>query len=215
MKFKEIYSDDNELHAIVEDSGESFMNLVRRTSSFGIKTFAIEDVTFIQNNSALYDEILAQRLGLLPLKVNKDIFTLKKPEVHFTLNAEGPKVVRASDLIVKGKGVEILNPNTPIVVLSKDQKLELTATAIPGIGSEHSKWSAGNVFYFRYPSAAKGKESLEELRKMIDSDPIVKLKNQSNKFILVVESWGQLTPKEMLDAAFEDAKSNLKEIKLK
>ena len=88
MKFKEIYSDDNELHAIVEDSGESFMNLVRRTSSFGIKTFAIEDVTFIQNNSALYDEILAQRLGLLPLRVNKDIFTLKKPEVHFTLNVE-------------------------------------------------------------------------------------------------------------------------------
>jgi len=215
MKLKEIYSDDNELHVIVEDSGESFMNLIRRASSFGIKTFAIEDVTFNQNNSALYDEILAHRLGLLPLKVNKDIFTLKKPELHFTLNVEGPKVVRASDLVTKGKGVEVLNPHTPIVVLSKDQKLEFTATAIIGTGVEHSKWSAGNVFYFRYPSAAKGNESLEELRKMIDSEPIGKLKNQPTKFILVVESWGQLTPKEMLNAAFEDAKASLKEIKLK
>ena len=215
MKLKEIYSDDNELHVIVEDSGESFMNLIRRTSSFGIKTFAIEDVTFNQNNSALYDEILAQRLGLLPLKVNKDIFTLKKPELHFTLNVEGPKVVRASDLVTKGKGVEVLNPHTPIVVLSKDQKLEFTATAIIGTGVEHSKWSAGNVFYFRYPSAAKGNESLEELRKMIDAEPIGKLKNQPTKFILVVESWGQLNPKEMLNAAFEDAKASLKEIKLK
>jgi DNA-directed RNA polymerase subunit D len=215
MKLKEIYSDDNELHVIVEDSGESFMNLIRRTSSFGIKTFAIEDVTFNQNNSALYDEILAHRLGLLPLKVNKDIFTLKKPELHFTLNVEGPKVVRASDLVTKGKGVEVLNPHTPIVVLSKDQKLEFTATAIIGTGVEHSKWSAGNVFYFRYPSAAKGNESLEELRKMIDAEPIGKLKNQPTKFILVVESWGQLTPKEMLNAAFENAKASLKEIKLK
>ena len=215
MKLKEIYSDDNELHVIVEDSGESFMNLIRRTASFGIKTFAIEDVTFNQNNSALYDEILAQRLGLLPLKVNKDIFTLKKPELHFTLNVEGPKVVRASDLVTKGKGVEVLNPHTPIVVLSKDQKLEFTATAIIGTGVEHSKWSAGNVFYFRYPSAAKGNESLEELRKMIDAEPIGKLKNQPTKFILVVESWGQLKPKEMLNAAFDDAKASLKEIKLK
>ena len=215
MKLKEIYSDDNELQVIVEDSGESFMNLIRRTASFGIKTFAIEDVTFIQNNSALYDEILAHRLGLLPLKVNKDIFTLKKPEVHFTLKVEGPKVVRASDLVTKGKGVEVLNPHTPIVVLSKDQKLEFTATAIIGTGVEHSKWSAGNVFYFRYPSEAKGNESLEELRKMIDAEPIGKLKNQPTKFILVVESWGQLNPKEMLNAAFEDAKASLKEIKLK
>ena len=215
MKFNEIYSDDNELHAIVEDSGESFMNLVRRTSSFGIKTFAIEDVTFIQNNSALYDEILAQRLGLLPLKVNKDIFTLKKPEVHFTLKEEGPKMIRAGDLNTKGKGVEVLNPHTPIVLLSKDQKVEFSATAIIGKGEEHSKWSAGNVYYFQYPTKAKGKENLEELRKMIDAEEIVKLKNKPNKFILVIESWGQLTPKEMLNNAFEEVEANLKELKLK
>ncbi len=215
MKLQEIYSDDNELQVIVEDVGTSFMNLIRRNCSFGIKTFAIENVTFIQNNSALYDEILAQRLGLLPLKVNKDIFTLKKPEVHFKLSVEGPKVIRASDLVTKGKGVEVINPHTPLVLLSKEQKVELTATATIGTGAEHSKWSAGNVYFFRYPSAAKGKESLEELRKMVDSESIVKLKNQPNKFILVIESWGQLTPKEMLTNALNKAEANLKELKLK
>jgi hypothetical protein len=50
---------------------------------------------------------------------------------------------------------------------------------------------------------------------MIDAEPIGKLKNQPNKFILVVESWDQLTPKEMLNIAFDDAKASLKEIKLK
>jgi len=215
MKLQEIYSDENELHVIVEDVGEAFMNLVRRNCAFGIRTFAIEDVTFIQNNSALYDEILAHRLGLLPIKVNKDIFNLKKPEVHFSLKVEGPKVVRSEDLVTKGKGVEILNPHTPIVVLSKDQKLELTATATIGTGAGHTKWSAGNVYYFRYPSAAKGKESLDELRKMVDAEVIGKLKNQPNKFILVIESWGQLTPKEMLTSAFEEAEASLKEVKLK
>jgi len=215
MKLNEIYSDENELHVIVEDVGEAFMNLLRRNCSFGIKTFAIEDVTFTQNNSALYDEILAHRLGLLPIKVNKDIFKLKKPEIHFSLKAEGPKVVRSEDLVAKGKGVEVLNPHTPIVVLSKDQKLEFTATATIGTGAEHTKWSAGNVYYFRYPSEAKGKESLEELRKMVDAEAIGKLKNQPNKFILVIESWGQLTPKEMLTNALEEAEASLKEVKLK
>ena len=56
---------------------------------------------------------------------------------------------------------------------------------------------------------------MEELRKMVDAEEIVKLKNKPKKFILVIESWGQLTPSEMLNNAFAEVEANLKELKLK
>ena len=139
MKIQVLNEKDNELQLIVDGVEESFMNLLRRNCAFTVPTFAIEDVYFDKNSSGIYDEILAHRIGLLPIKADKDIFSLKKPEIHFTLSAEGPNVVRASNLVTKGTKVKVLYPETPLVVLSKNQKVELKATAIPGTGEDHIK----------------------------------------------------------------------------
>ena len=50
---------------------------------------------------------------------------------------------------------------------------------------------------------------------MIDSEGIATLKNQPNKFIFVIESWGQLEPKEMLKQALDKVGANLSELKVK
>lgn len=41
---------------------------------------AIEKVTITQNNGVLYDELLAHRLGLIPIKVDPNLFVSKNPE---------------------------------------------------------------------------------------------------------------------------------------
>jgi DNA-directed RNA polymerase alpha subunit len=215
MKFQVLNSTDSEIQLVVEGASEALMNLIRRSVSFEVPTFAVEEVYFKENTAALYDEILAHRIGLVPLKVDKGIFGMKDPKVELTLIAEGPKEVTAADLNVSGKGVEVLYPNTPLTKISKNQRVELRAVAIPGTGKDHVKWSAGHAYYFHYPSKAKGNENLETLRKMIDAEEIATLKNQPNKFIFVIESWGQLEPKEMLKQALDKVGANLSELKVK
>ena len=215
MKFQILNSTDSEIQLVVEGVSEALLNLIRRTITYDVPTFAVEEVYFKENTSVLYDEILAHRIGLVPLKVDASIFKMKDPKIDITLSVEGPKIVTSADLQTKGKGVEILYPKTPLVNLSKNQKVEFRAVAIPGQGREHVKWSAGHAYYFHYPSKAKGTENLGKLRNMVDNEEIGTLKNQPNKFILVIESWGQLEPKELLKQALTNIGANLSELKVK
>ena len=48
-------------------ANESLINAMRR-SIREIPTLAIDEVEIIKNDSALYDEFLAHRIGLVPLK---------------------------------------------------------------------------------------------------------------------------------------------------
>jgi DNA-directed RNA polymerase subunit D len=214
MMFKELNSTENELHLLFENTTEEFMNILRRAASYNIDTFAIEDVYFKSNNSVMYDELIAHRLGLLVIKADPAIKSLDDPKIEFKLEKTGPHTVRAKDIEIVGEGVEFVNPHAPIIMLSKNQNLEFTAVAKIGNGKEHMKWSPGNIYYFHYPKNAKGNESLDELRKMIDSQKIDKFKKDLDNFIFVIESWGQMTPKEVLSEALAKVQASLDAYKL-
>ncbi len=114
----------------------SFANAMRRIMMSEIPTDAIEEVEIKENNSALQDEILAHRLGLIPLKgIGK-----------LTLKAEGPTTVKSSDLIADS-GVKITNKGLPIVELLANQKINLSTKTKTGTGKEHIKWKGAIVSY--------------------------------------------------------------------
>lgn len=140
----------------------SFANLLRRMILENVPTLAIEEVEFKNNDSILYDEIVAHRLGLIPLTT--DLKTYNLPDnckckgkgcamcsVILTLTEKGPKTVYASSLKSKDPKVKPTFPETPIVKLLKDQKLQFTATAVLGRGKEHTKWSPAHVHYKSIP----------------------------------------------------------------
>ncbi|MFP4523642.1 MAG: DNA-directed RNA polymerase subunit D [Candidatus Woesearchaeota archaeon] len=139
-----------------------YANTLRRLMLGEIPTLAIEDVSFKQNDSVLYDEIIAHRLGLVVFKTDLDSYNMMSTcpckgagcpqcQVEMSLSVKGPKTVYAKDLVCKDPSVVPAQPNTIIVKLAENQVLDIFATAQLGLGKEHAKWSPGLVWYYNKP----------------------------------------------------------------
>lgn len=243
MKTSVLSSNENELSVLFEDVTPELMNTLRRAISFKTPVMAIDDVYFVENTSALYDEIIAHRLGLLVVKT-KNLGDYKPTEsctckgkgckncqIVFELKVEGPKMVYSEDFVSKDKNAELVYPKTPIVKLTKNQKIELKAVASLGTGKEHTKWTPALTFYSNYTTAKvggkeiKGKDPADFSRRLMElGEDALKLegvkgkadiKKSEDKFVFTVESWGQLTPKELLQESVKVIKAKVKELKTK
>ncbi|MHA1861394.1 MAG: DNA-directed RNA polymerase subunit D, partial [Candidatus Ranarchaeia archaeon] len=64
--------DEEQIRFILKDVDVAFANALRRTILTEVPALAIDEVVIVENSSALYDEILAHRLGLIPLKTDLD-----------------------------------------------------------------------------------------------------------------------------------------------
>jgi DNA-directed RNA polymerase subunit D len=157
IKIQKLKENKEKISFIVRGINNTIANSIRR-SVFEIPVLAIDSVEFYKNDSALYDEILAHRLGLVPLKAPKT-FTRKeecsckgkgclKCTASLKLKAKGPCTVYTADL--KAKGSEPVF-NMPIVILTKDQELEFSAEACLGTAKEHAKFSPGLVWFNAIP----------------------------------------------------------------
>jgi DNA-directed RNA polymerase subunit D len=171
----EVVSDkNNRMTFVLKNSSPAYSNALRRIMLTEVPVMAIEEVEIAKNSSAMYDEVLAHRLGLLPLTTDLESYELPQSEeditgrkakctLAFTLKEKGPKTVYASDLKTGDPKVKPVYPKMPLVKLLKDQEVELTAIAILGKGVNHAKFSPGHVWY-NYESKLKisGKKDLVE-----------------------------------------------------
>ncbi len=153
---------NNKLTIIVKKTNAPFVNALRRAILESVPTMAIEDVELRKNNSVLYDEVVAHRLGLLPLTTDLESYNPPSKckcngegcascQVKLTLEAEGPGIITASEIKSKDSKVKPVFPETPIAKLLKGQKIEAEATAILGTGKDHAKWSPAHVWYKNKP----------------------------------------------------------------
>ena len=120
----------------------SFSSALRRIMISEVPTYAIENVYIYENSSSMYDELLAHRLGLIPIKgkpVSSD------EVIIFSLIKEGPCVVYSGDL--ESEEGEVAFKNIPVVKLKEGQKLEIECEALVGIGKTHAKWQPCNAVY--------------------------------------------------------------------
>jgi len=161
------------------------LNAIRRSAISLVPTMAIEDIEFRKNSSILYDEVLAHRIGLVPLKTDlKNYDLIKGPEdkeslkcsVKLTLKAKGPKTVYSGDLKSADPAIVPVYDNIPLVKLLKGQELEFEATAILGLGKEHMKWSSGIIYYKHKPIiTVKSGVDVEKLKEHIPNDSALKI----------------------------------------
>jgi DNA-directed RNA polymerase subunit D len=218
-------------------STPAFANALRRAMIEAVPSMAIDEVEFVQNDGVLYDEVLAHRFGLVPLTSDLKGYDVRKPgdelsaknSVKLTLKAKGPCTVYAEDLKSKDPKIKPVFPKMPLVKLLKGQELELVATAVLGVGKEHSKFSPCLAWYTfkpkvtvnnnhkefdkfkdRYPpqvfNNGKIDAKLIEQHNLYEAcdginDEIVKVERDSSTLIFNVEPWGQLAPSEILASA--------------
>jgi DNA-directed RNA polymerase subunit D len=154
---------DRRARLVVTGVPPAFMNAVRRTLVAEVPKLAIHKVTVYDNTSALFDEIIAHRLGLVPLPTDPSTLNMKgqvdaegKPSylLRYTLTKEGPGTVTSGDLECEDKSFQPVDGKIPIVELLAGQRLILEAEAILGDGTQHAKWQVCNgAGYKYYPTA--------------------------------------------------------------
>ncbi|HJN56540.1 DNA-directed RNA polymerase subunit D [archaeon] len=235
--------DEGKLSFVIKDTTAAFVNTLRRIMVEEVPTMAVEDVEFRKNSSALYDEMIAHRLGLTPLKTDLKSYNLPEKckcegkgcarcQLKLTLKAsKGSGIIYASELHSKDPAVKPVCPKMPIAKLLKGQSLELEATAVLGKGKVHSKWSPCIAYYKHKPSIEIGNvKNPEEIMEATHGN-VFEIKNgklevikdnlfkydlagvaeeasngevkvkHDNDFIFHMESWGQLSCKEILNQA--------------
>ncbi|RME55301.1 DNA-directed RNA polymerase subunit D [Candidatus Woesearchaeota archaeon] len=251
MEMKKLSMDDMKGSFLVKGTTAWYLNTLRRLIINNVPTLAIEDVTFIENSSALYDEIIAHRLGLVPLVTDETYVDQEKCKckgagcahctLQFTLNKIGPCTVYAEDLVSKDPKVKAVYPKMPIVKLLEGQSLKIEAVAVMSHGKDHIKHTPGLFYYQQYPTF-KIKEH-KNAKKCVDVCPkkilelkgnklkvvdetkcnlcmacvdecpeAIEVKGSETDFIVNVESWGQLTVKQILTEAvrvFDDELDDL------
>ncbi len=161
---------------IISDIPPSFVNTIRRVLVADVPKMAIEDVEFhlgpirdssgkeYESISPLFDEIIAHRLGLIPIPTDLSIFNFRDKcgcngegcpncTIMYNLNKKGPCTVYSGDLEPLGDAkFKIREDLIPIVKLDENQALLIYATAELGTGKKHTKWqSASGVGYKNYP----------------------------------------------------------------
>lgn len=207
---------------------ESLANAIRRSVS-EIPTLAIDEVEIYKNDSALYDEVLAHRLGLVPLKTDKAMTS--KTKVDLKLSKVGPCTVYSGDLV---GSVDVVFSKIPLTLLGEDQKLELLATAVLGTGLTHAKYIPG-LCYYRHVAEIKSSPEIDKIiaksKGLIkpekkgtkwfcdisdaDMDEIAKLDKtaitDAPEILLVVESYGNMPAKDILAKSLEALQDNADE----
>lgn len=211
------YDKENQKLVFNTDMNIGLANAIRR-GCLEIPIRAIDEVEIIKNDSALFDEILAHRIGMIPIKTDK----ISGKELQFRLKKKGPGIVYSTDF-EPSIGTEF---KLPLVILKEGQEIELNAYANLGEGIHHLKYSPGLIYYnhnldeellnlVNIDENGKLNYDEEELKeKNIDEEILKKIKNinKVEELIFNLESWGQLEVKEIFKKSIEALNKNLDEL---
>lgn len=229
----------NKLVLLLKDSDEVFANTIRRLIIEEVPTLAVEDLEIKDNSSALFDEMLGLRLGLIPIKTDLKSYEMKENckcrgegcaqcELKITLKVGKKGYVYAEDAQSDDPKCIFAYPKMPIVKLLARQRVDVVMTAILGQGKIHAKWSSGWAYYKKEPVLKVGKVSDPEFLASKCSDGVLVLKGNkldvdeekvydsnmleyyaeldkgialeyTGNIIFTMESWGQLSNKEILN----------------
>lgn len=195
MKIEILEKSDSKIKFILSGVKSSFAGALRRIMMSEIPTMAIEWVDFRRNGSVMPDEVLANRLGQVPLTFDKKAYNLPKAckckgegcsrcEAKLTLKKKGPAIVYSDDLKSSDKSVKPIIEKVPIVELFDGQELQLVATAQLGTGKDHSKWKGAVVGYKNLPKIKIGQINQNDLEKFVSICPRGVFKINGNNLVV-------------------------------
>ncbi len=198
MKVKTVELKGNKGVLKIEDTDVYFVNSLRRIMLAELPKLAIDDVIIYDNTSALFDELISHRLGLIPIPtIDLPALAFRSEckcegkgcpscTVRYTLSKEGECVVYSGDLQPEHPSFAITETTIPIVELMKDQRVILEVEAVLGRGRDHAKWQV--VLAPRYRMETKiivDKKRMNEVKAFLEELPkdLVELKGDKLELV--------------------------------
>ena len=189
--------DNENMRLLIRGTEVPFMNALRRIVIAEVPSMAIDEVVMIENSSILQDEIIAHRLGLVPLKTDLDSYNLPEEcpcksefgcnlcRVTLTLDVEskeGTRTVYSGELKSENPDIMPVSDKIPIIKLAKEQKLRLEAYARLGKGKNHAKWQPVSMCTYKYlPKIEISSKSCDACGKCVEICPRKVLVKTENK----------------------------------
>lgn len=182
MEVEILEKNDTKIKFLFSGVKDSFAGALRRIMVSETPTMAIEWVEFKKSDSVMPDEILANRLGQIPLTYDKKAYNMpseckcegkgcSRCQVKLSLKKKGPSIAYSDDLKSTDKSVVPAIEKIPIVELFEDQELQFNAIAQLGLGKDHAKWKGAVVGYKNLPKIKINDIDKKDLQKFVDVCP--------------------------------------------
>ena len=170
MKVKILDISDDTVRFIVEGTNVALANALRRTMIKEVPCMTIDDLFIFDNSSVIPDEVLAHRIGLIPIKTDLDNYILpeececdsdlgcSKCRTVLTLDVEaeeGIRTVTSGDFVSEDPRVVPINPDIPLTKLAPEQAVRLEAYARLGKGKVHAKWQPVSMAVYQHMAEIK------------------------------------------------------------
>jgi len=163
MTIKKILTDKKNENLLVftAEFSIAFANAWRRAMIAEVPVMAVDEVNIIKNSSAMFDETLANRIGLLPLATDLKSYELPercsckgegcaKCQVKLYLKETKEGLVYANSITSKDPKIVPIYGKTPILYLGPQHDVELELTAKLGKGKQHAKHNAGLIYFKQF-----------------------------------------------------------------
>jgi len=195
MKIEIVEEDELNIKFILYDAPVAFANSFRRAMKSLVPVMAVDYIDVYLNSSYLFDEILAHRIGLIPIKTDLNRFNMQNEcvcegegcpncQVSFRLNVEGPKMVYSGDFISDDEEIRPVYDNIPVVELFKGQQLMIEAVARLGTGKEHSKFQPVSICTYRIIPEIEIQGECNSCKACVEACPRDILENRDGKIVV-------------------------------
>lgn len=178
MKTKIVSLNEDTIRFLLEGVSVAFANSLRRTMVAEVPMMTVEDIFYFDNSSLVPDEVLANRIGLVPLKTNLESYVLPeecdceaelgcpKCRAVLTMDVEAKDdtmTVYSGDLVPEDQSIAPASKRIPLAKLAPGQAIKFEAYAQLGQGKVHAKWSPVSMCVYQNVALVEvGDESATE-----------------------------------------------------
>lgn len=165
MRVKVLSLAGDTVRFIIEGVDVAFANALRRTMISEVPSMTVDDLFIFDNSSVVTDEVLAHRIGLVPLKTDLDSYVLPGEcecgsdlgcslcRVVLTLDVradDGNRTVTSGDFVSEDPKAVPASPDIPLAKLVPGQAIRLEAYARLGTGRAHAKWQPVSMAVYQH-----------------------------------------------------------------
>ena len=217
MEIEIVELEERKCKFILKNSTPAKANALRRTMLSDIPKMAIDDVEFhlgpidvdgreFESITPLFDEIIAHRLGMVPVPTDYGLFNFRDQcscggegcpscVITYSLNKHGPCTVLSGDLQPLGDAkLKVKDEDIPIVELADGQSVLIYAHAVMGTAKKHVKWQVANGVGYKYMPVIDIDDS------KLKGDSAAEIASKCPKKVFEVEG-GKLVAKRPLDCS--------------